>query len=452
MLVKRVEHPYMNNIEPFLQQHGVLDFTEIAALLSALDSGSLSTSGLESASPSPDDEAPPLNLALSALSKHGFLEFVTPDLDALTLTPCSRYFVLDTFPPLTEGVWKLSKFTYFHLEGDQLIVRSPTADCFVKIRGDDALALVHAFRKPTCIGELLGRMPQLAQAATMCGALARANIILPCDAGGTTADDRDAARRQWCFHDLLFHSMSRLGRSEKEIGGTYRFKDQIECPPAIKAHPWTSTIIPLPEANIEALMLEDVPLTRAMEQRRSIRKHSVVPLSKQELGEFLFRVARVRRRYQNEHGEFTSRPYPSGGGLYEHELYLTIEACTDIERGFYYYDPVAHALCLVSPPSADTAGLLDDAYMATALQGRPQVLVTIASRFNRFNWKYASMAYCAQLKNIGVLYQTMYLVATSIGMAACALGLGDSDRFARITGLDYLEEGSMGELMLGRPL
>jgi hypothetical protein len=39
-----------------------------------------------------------------------------------------------------------------------------------------------------------------------------------------------------------------------------------------------------------------------------------------------------------------------------------------------------------------------------------------------------------------------------MNLAGCGLGIGNTDRFCRMTGLDYLEEGSIGEFMLGRPL
>ena len=59
------------------------------------------------------------------------------------------------------------------------------------------------------------------------------------------------------------------------------------------------------------------------------------------------------------------------------------------------------------------------------------------------------MAYATTLKNVGVLYQTMYLVATAMGLAPCALGCGDSDAFARAAGADYYAEPSVGEFLLG---
>jgi SagB-type dehydrogenase family enzyme len=60
-----------------------------------------------------------------------------------------------------------------------------------------------------------------------------------------------------------------------------------------------------------------------------------------------------------------------------------------------------------------------------------------------------AISYSALLKNVGVLYQTMYLVATAMNLAPCALGAGDSDLFARAVGLDYYAETSVGEFLLG---
>ena len=60
------------------------------------------------------------------------------------------------------------------------------------------------------------------------------------------------------------------------------------------------------------------------------------------------------------------------------------------------------------------------------------------------------MAYATILKDTGVLMQTMYLVAEAMGLAACAVGGGHSDIFARTAGTNYYEETTVGEFILGR--
>jgi SagB-type dehydrogenase family enzyme len=151
--------------------------------------------------------------------------------------------------------------------------------------------------------------------------------------------------------------------------------------------------------------------------------------------------------------EATQRPVAGGGAMHELELYLTVTHCTGLEPALYRYDPLDHALEWIAAPSADTQALLTGAMAAAGLEISPDVLITLAARFGRMAWKYEGMAYAAILKHVGVLYQQFYLMATALGLAPCALGAGDSDRFAAAAGTHYYEETSVGEFVLsGTPV
>ena len=54
-------------------------------------------------------------------------------------------------------------------------------------------------------------------------------------------------------------------------------------------------------------------------------------------------------------------------------------------------------------------------------------------------------------KRAGCLYQTLFLVATAMELAACAIGAGDSDLFAKASGIDYYAEPLIGEFIIGTP-
>jgi SagB-type dehydrogenase family enzyme len=77
------------------------------------------------------------------------------------------------------------------------------------------------------------------------------------------------------------------------------------------------------------------------------------------------------------------------------------------------------------------------------------VVFNLTARFQRLSWKYSSIAYTLMLKDVGGLYQTMYLVAEAMGLAPCALGAGHADWLCRAAGLNYLEESPVGEFLLG---
>ena len=79
------------------------------------------------------------------------------------------------------------------------------------------------------------------------------------------------------------------------------------------------------------------------------------------------------------------------------------------------------------------------------------MLITIAARFGRISWKYSSLAYALVLKDVGVLIQTFYLMATEMGLGGCAIGSTNIELFAKMTGLDFCVEGPVGQFALGRP-
>ena len=57
----------------------------------------------------------------------------------------------------------------------------------------------------------------------------------------------------------------------------------------------------------------------------------------------------------------------------------------------------------------------------------PQILITIAARFGRVSWKYSSLANSLILRDVGVLTQTLYLMADEMGLGGCAIGSGNID-------------------------
>jgi SagB-type dehydrogenase family enzyme len=255
------------------------------------------------------------------------------------------------------------------------------------------------------------------------------------------------ALRQWEFHDLLFHTRSRLGRHDQDAGATYRFRGLIEPQPALRGdHEGPTWELARPTERRGGALFAEV-----LERRTSIRDYGSVPLSAAQLGEFLYHAARVRqvRETADPPNAPMSRPYPSAGALYDLEIYVTVNRCRDLVPGCYHYAPDRHQLVLLRTAPQDVDRLLADAAFAAAIDHRPDVLLTFTSRFQRVSWKYSSIAYALVLKNVGALIQTMCLVATAMDLAACPLGNGDSARAANAFGLDPWAESSVGELMLG---
>jgi SagB-type dehydrogenase family enzyme len=263
---------------------------------------------------------------------------------------------------------------------------------------------------------------------------------------GAEADGRLAT---WSFHDLLFHARSRPGRTDEPSGAQYR---HIEQPPPA---PWPAREghrVKLEVPSFEDVVRRDRPLSAVIEERHSVRTFADDPPTLGELAEFLWRCQRVRGVVPIEGANGyagVDRPYPSGGASADLELHLIVSRCEGLDPGLYAYDSYAHELVGEGPVAA-ARRLLDDAAIAAAGSLDPPILITITSRFPRISWKYERIAYALTLKHVGVLVQTMYLVATSMGLGACALGTGDPGAAARAFGLDWLAESSVGEMALGR--
>jgi SagB-type dehydrogenase family enzyme len=346
----------------------------------------------------------------------------------------------------------LSRFAYLRRQGTEAVLESPLAHARMILNDCRVAVLVGALAAPATAAELAERVGALPAEAV-------ASVLTLLLKAGMLDDGEDASALQtWEFHDLLFHARSRLGRFDAPCGGTFRLVDRLAPPPALKP-PAAGEAHELYRPDQDRLEQDDPPLARVQARRCSVRHFDRArPITARQLGEFLFRVGRVTRRYEGEvttpcgpvRLEFAPRPYPAGGELHELELYAAVGVCTDLAPGLYHYDPAGHRLIRLRGLTAEVAALLRDAAAATGgPEDSVQVLLILAARFARLAWKYESIAYALTLKHVGILYQTMYLTATAMGLAPCAIGGGDADLFARAAGTDYYAETSVGEFLLG---
>jgi SagB-type dehydrogenase family enzyme len=273
---------------------------------------------------------------------------------------------------------------------------------------------------------------------------------------GLRRDEGDNDLVLWDFHDLLFHTRSTSGRHANPVGGTYPYVGVMAPLPAVRPR-WGGEAISL-TGTPPAGLLPTAKLLRARQSARDFDHDR--PITLPELARFLDASARVLARWQGKIPElgdeapeigFARRPYPSGGGSWPLELYLAVDKCDGLPRGFYHYDAEAHALTPIGLRTQELDALFDGAQYAMDTLSVPQVHITIAARFGRVTWKYSALAYALILKEVGVLMQTFYLVATEMGLGGCAIGSTDIEQFARMTGLDFHAEGPVGEFALGRP-
>ena len=349
----------------------------------------------------------------------------------------------------------LSRFAYMRRRANEMVLESPRAGALFKTCDPKIAAALVALSTPQQIKQLRRQKDFLGH--ELLGLLVDCQILFRVDAGngGLRPDEGDDALVLWDFHDLLFHARSTEGRHANPLGGAYPYADTIAPLPAVRP-PWPGMKIDLREVSPAPALS---PAAKLLRERHSTRDFdNQRPITLAELARFLDSTAVVQSELKTplDHGgggpelTYTVRPYPSGGASYELELYLAVDTCEGLSRGFYHYNAGTHALVPIEIGGNQLDALLKSAEFAMGVSAAPQILITIAARFGRVSWKYSSIAYALILKDVGVLMQTFYVMATDMGLGGCAIGTTNIDLFAKMTGLDFHVEGPVGQFALGR--
>jgi SagB-type dehydrogenase family enzyme len=337
----------------------------------------------------------------------------------VTVQPRHPEFRFPLFSFNLQDAYVLSRFALLRRAASGLMLESPFASATLFFEDPDDAAVILRYSAPLLIEP--ASMPLLRL-------LLRTGFL---DVANTP---ETAAISMWEFQDALFHSYSAVRDSWRPVGGTRRFDGVIPQPaPFTKATGDQAAIsrdvisLPLPDA--ERLQADDPPLARVSEERRSIRSAGRTPIRLEELAEFLWRVARF------------PRPLPSAGGLDSLEFYVLANRCAGLAAGLYFYSGRDHSL--------HSVGSAAETIMAAARNSlgsgadTPQIVVILTARFGRMAWTYEGIAYRNLLLDAGVALHAMYLAATAMKLAPCAVGWNDAEIFARAAGLDPIGESSV---------
>lgn len=351
---------------------------------------------------------------------------------------------------------KLSRLASMRAGGGGLVLESPVAQHRVVLHRPVAAWVAGSLGSPTTAAEIAA-MLKVAEpvVADILAYLVASGIVLVGEPGTPPRFDQDddPDLSQWSYHDLQFHARSRMGRHNGPSTTGFPHVDRLPGAPVTKPRP-EGARFPLYRPALADLLAADPPLTEVIEVSRSYRDYSERPVTAEELGELLFRVARIRSTELGSAAAETNytvsdRPYPSTADLYELELYLSLDRCPGLPRGNYHYDPREHALTLISDSEAELGELLDIAKVAAGSTQRPPVLITVTTRIARLSWIYSGIAYATTLKHVGALQQTLHLVATAMGLASTALAVPDGATVDEALSLDWPAEVSVGDFLVG---
>lgn len=348
---------------------------------------------------------------------------------------------------LKQCPYVLSRFTYFRRKHDKMMLECPLAPFRAALNSKFFKRLL-----PFITGEkdLVNYEYKSLQEEKVGNFFF--NLLIECGAVLPIHEIEKEHLRFWEFHDLIFHLHSRRGEFDDNVrfGATYRFEKQLPPPQTFKDTD-IDLAIKLNKPNLDELAISDTPFSKILESRRSVRNYSKSKkININELGEFLYRSIGIREVIKTPNQDAIFRPYPGAGAIHEIDFYVVINACEGIKSGIYYYQQVNHTLSRKNVDMQYIEKITLNAITAMGVNSTaPQIVFVLTSRFKKIAWKYEKMSYRCTLISIGAIFQTMSLVAISMGLGSCIVGSGDSSLFGEALNMNSLEEGAVGEFVLG---
>jgi len=258
----------------------------------------------------------------------------------------------------------------------------------------------------------------------------------------TTRDEPSPTRPQWDPLDLAIQRRTATGGYRPAAVG----RTGEPAPPAFNLRRRGQRIPLSRHVPVEGSVQD------ALDRRRSTRRYASRSLLLDEVAAVLYHSARVQTvRYDTRVGELVFRPYASAGARSELEIYLVVNDVEEMEPGAYYYDARAHDLAAIRSRDTSHERLNREVADATggALNREPPVILVVTAVFERMFWKYANLGLSLIYKDVGCLIENLYLVATCMGLAPCAVGGGNESQNALWLGCDPLKEAQVGCFLLG---
>lgn len=142
------------------------------------------------------------------------------------------------------------------------------------------------------------------------------------------------------------------------------------------------------------------------------------------------------------------RAAPSAGATYPIEVYPVINNVEGLARGIHHYLTASHELELIR--EGDFCQEMAQAALRQRMLTQANVVLVLSAIFQRTQQRYRERAQRYILFEAGHIAQNTYLVATSIGLGACAIGAFSDEDFNRLLGLDGRAESVLYLIAVGK--
>jgi SagB-type dehydrogenase family enzyme len=216
---------------------------------------------------------------------------------------------------------------------------------------------------------------------------------------------------------------------------------EVPPPPFQKPCPKESSSIAL--ISPEEFSVGEIPLIRAINNRKSRRGFTDEPLTLHELSFLLWVTQGVREiDIDRRHGNVktTKRIVPSGGSRHPYETYLAVNRVEGIQTGIYRYLAIEHKLCDLALTYPDLPEKMVESCHDQKFAGRAAIVFIWVVIPYRIEWRYSIAAHKGIAIEAGHICQNLYLACEAIGAGTCAIAAYDQAKIDSIIGVDGKEE------------
>lgn len=201
--------------------------------------------------------------------------------------------------------------------------------------------------------------------------------------------------------------------------------------------PVERTVVALPEPRLTG----EVPLEKALHDRRSVRDYTGASLTLAEVGQLLWAAQGITT-------DWGGRTAPSAGALYPLEIYLVAGDVENLAAGVYRYQPSGHQL--IGVRDGDVRSESADGALGQSCVRDGAIDIVIAAVYERTARKYGDRATRYVHMEAGHAAQNVCLQATGLGLGAVTVGAFDDSRLAQVLGLAQ-DEVPLYIIPVGRP-
>lgn len=187
-------------------------------------------------------------------------------------------------------------------------------------------------------------------------------------------------------------------------------------------------------------------LRKIIKKRESFRDFSKIPIDINTLSDILMYSSGIMRANPSE-SDNPFRAYPSGGAKYPIEVYPLILSGNDIQAGLYHYNPLCHSLDILLQPVLPSE--LEGIWTIQEWFRKAAVIIILTAVFHRTTDKYGERGIKFPYLEAGHLVQNIHLLATSLEIGCCAIGLLNDSALIRLLDLNDEEEYPIYSVALG---